>query len=148
MATQFTTKLVSYATAAGTLHAARLWLTEHAPKLNKAEKIEADLAVIKALAKHYGVDYAKAEKNGKLSGYCFPRGGNVTEDYRKAAQCATYALHKARAILQGIGAKKADPADRIVQRIDSSFAFLKAQIEAGNPAAKRAAKALLASIKV
>lgn len=147
MATQFTTKLVQYATNAGTLHAARIWLTENAPKLTKAEKIEADLAVVKALAKHYGIDYAKAQKRGVLSMQCFPKTGG-DDAYKRAANCASVALHKARQILLGIGAKKADPAERVQQRVDSSFAFLKAQAEAGNPAARKAIKALVLALKV
>jgi hypothetical protein len=147
MATTFTTKLVQFATAAGTLHAAKLWLVEHAPKLTKAEKVEADAAVVKALAKHYGIDYAKAQKNGKLSMLCFPRAGG-DESYKKAVNCATVALHRSRAILLSINAKKPDPEVRVQQRIDASFAFLKAQIESGNPAARRAAKALVNHLKV
>jgi hypothetical protein len=146
MATQFTTKLVQFATQAGTLHAAKIWLIEHAPKLTKAEKVSADEAVVKALAKHYGIDYAKAQKNGKLSMLCFPRAGG-DDNYKRAVNCATVALHRSRAILLSINAKKADPDVRVQQRVDASFAFLKAQIESGNPAARKAAKALVLALK-
>jgi hypothetical protein len=100
-----------------------------------------------ALSKHYGIDYAKAQKNGKLSMLCFPKNGG-DDAYKAAANCATAALSRTRAILLGIGAKKADPEVRIQQRIDSSFAFLKAQAEEGNPAARRAIKALVTALKV
>jgi hypothetical protein len=147
MSKQFTAKLVQFATAAGQLHAAKLWLIENAPKLTKAEKIEADKAVVLALSKHYGIDYAKAQKNGKLSMLCFPKNGGDAA-YKAEANCATAALSRTRAILLGIGKKPADPAETKQKRIDNAFAFLKAQAEEGNPAARRAIKALVTALKV
>lgn len=82
----FTSRLIDFAVSVSNTAAAKAWLVEHAPRMNKAEKLEADKAVVKALAKRYNVEPKESERP-VLCGLTFAEG-----TVRKA-------LHDARLIL-------------------------------------------------
>lgn len=137
----YTTKLVSFAIAVGTTQAAKLWLIDNAPKLNKAEKIDADLGVVNALAKHYGVDAVESTRP-VLSGYTFsPKGGD--DAYKAACNCANVALSKTRAIILG----KQKPAADALSSFDKAVLLIEKKIKDGDKDAIRAAKRLMLLVK-
>ncbi len=138
---QFTAHLVTYALHAGDMQAMRLQLLEQAPKMKAAEKIEADKAVVQALAKKYGIEATPVQKGGKFSKLTFDkRGGD--DAWVRACNCANVALSRARAILQGKVKAKAN--ESAAQR---AFNVLSAKLDAGDEEAKALVKALFLSIK-
>jgi hypothetical protein len=129
--------LVQFSLSVGTTHAAKLWLVEHAPKLNNAERIEADGHVVDALAAHYKVE-ATASTRPVLSGWTFsPKGGDA--GYKVACNCANVALSRTRAII--LGKQKAAP--DAMTAFDKAVALIAKKIGEGDKEAVRAAKRLI-----
>lgn len=143
MATQFVSRLVQFATVAGDVRAAKLWLLTHAPKMTRAEKIDADIAVVNALAQKYGVE-ATESKRPLFSGYTFsPKGGD--DAYKAACNCANVALHSARAVLTG--QKRTSEKAPQVPAIRRAYETLANKVKAGDEDAVRLAKALFLLVK-
>lgn len=84
----FKSKLVAFALENAKNFALKQWLIENAPRMSKAEKIEADKAVVHALAAKYNVEPHESQR-GKLSGFTLGSG----------ATPAGQALARARSIL-------------------------------------------------
>ena len=137
----YTAKLVQFATAVGTTQAAKLWLIDNAPKMSKADKVDADIAVVNALSTLYGIE-AMASTRPVLSGWTFsPKGGD--ESYKAACNCANVALSKTRAII--LGKQKAAP--DALSGFDKAVLLIEKKIKEGDVDAIRAAKRLMLLVK-
>jgi len=106
----FTNRLIDYANVTATGMLAKAWLLENAPKMNRAQKIEADRAVVMALAKRYEVEPHES-KRGVLSGFTLGSGSTAPGQ----------ALKRARDILlvneKKVAAQHVDPVERAAKML-------------------------------
>lgn len=100
----FTSRLIDFAVSTANTFAAKQWLLENAPRMNKAEKIAADKAVVHALAKRYDVEPHESQR-GVLSGFTLGSGSTP----------AGQALARARAILIGPSTATAAHTDPVLR---------------------------------
>lgn len=113
-------------------------------KLSKADKIETDHIVVKALAKRYGVVATQAEKNGRLSMLTFAK-SQYTDDAKM------YALyHRAAEALNAARNRFIDPKAKVpaspVEKAKDALAKLLGSDEYSSEA-KRAVKQLMLLVK-
>lgn len=113
-------------------------------RLSKADKIEVDHIVVRALAKRYGVVATKAEKNGRLSMLTFAKSQH-TDDARM------YALyHRAAEALNAARNRFIDPKVKVaaspVEKAKDALAKLLESAEYRSEAA-RAVKHLMLLVK-
>lgn len=86
--------------------------------LSDNQKVSIDKIVVGQISAHYGVAATQAQKNGKLSGLCFSRGG-LEGAALKAAQNATFALNFARnRFIDPKTRVEADPVEKVVTQFE------------------------------
>lgn len=160
----FTKHLTQFAATQGDAALMAVWLREHAPKLNKAQRVEADRAVIATLERKFGLKAVESSKVSlrRLSGFSFSKSGVEDADTLRMTSAANMALSRARDILEGqshkkVGAsltvvleKKASSEDegKRIEALDACYAGFAALIKAGDKtAAKRVEQLFLVAKK-
>ena len=134
----FCVHLTQYADTASDAQHMRAYLTEYAPRMTAAQKIDADGRVVAYLEDKYGVE-GTASKRPEFSGWTFNAPKDSDADMVRAMSSARVALHKARAILKGKQAKTAEPIDKM----DRAYATLAKAIKAGDKGAAKRVRQLV-----
>jgi hypothetical protein len=114
MTTTLKQAFVRFAIGADTFRTERKRLETEAATLDDDQRIEVDAYVVRAIAKHYGLTAAQAEKNGVLSGL------TIKGEDTAAVNRARVALNAVRNILRGNEKAKQSLTDVLVKKAKST----------------------------